>query len=122
MYVHKKIEGVPYSGPRSQRGNVAAPKIWTQKIIDQTKNLAKVNEACILNVTFLLPPDKFPKDYPFGSDLDNLLKRFLDALNETIFSEAKGKDSCVISLHASKVKVNSESDAGALLEIIPIKI
>jgi Holliday junction resolvase RusA-like endonuclease len=52
--------------------------------------------------------------------LDNLLKRFQDALNVTIFSEAKGKDSCIISLTATKVKVTSSEEAGALLEVIPI--
>jgi hypothetical protein len=52
---------------------------------------------------------------PYGSDLDNLLKRFQDALNETIFSEAKGKDSCIISLTASKIKVSSAKEAGTFI-------
>jgi hypothetical protein len=120
-YINIKISGTPFAKNKI-RGNLLGPQQWSKHIVSQTKDLPKINEACILHVTFLLPPVKFPKDYPFGSDLDNLLKRFFDALNETIFSEAKGKDSCVISLHASKVKVNSESEAGALLEIIPIKI
>jgi Holliday junction resolvase RusA-like endonuclease len=35
-------------------------------------------------------------------DLDNLLKPFLDALHSTAFSEAPGKDSCIVKLTASK--------------------
>jgi len=120
-YIQTKIKGVPYSRNKT-RGNVAAPKEWTEAIISQTRHMPKVAEACILRVTFLLPPEKFPNDFPFGPDLDNLLKRFLDALNETIFSDAKGKDSCVLSLNAMKTKVESEEDAGALLEVLPITI
>ncbi len=96
--------------------------VWTKAIIAQTKDLPKITDGCVAKITFLLPADKFPADYPFGSDLDNLVKRFFDALNETIFSDAPGKDSCVISLNVTKVKVNSEREAGALLEILPIKL
>ena len=119
-HIYTKISGIPY-GQRKARGRQDTPKQWSKQIIDQTKDLPKIKEACILKVTFLLPRDKYPKDLPYGSDLDNLLKRFQDALNETIFSEAKGKDSCIISLTATKVKVNSAKEAGALLEVIPIK-
>jgi Holliday junction resolvase RusA-like endonuclease len=120
-FISTKISGVPYARSKV-RGNALAPKQWTEAVIKQTKHLPKIKEACILKVTFLLPADKFPKDYPYGSDLDNLLKRFQDALNETIFSDAKGKDSCIISLTASKVKISSAEEAGALLEVIPVNV
>jgi len=121
MYINLKISGIPYTRDKV-RGNPLGTKQWTEAVIQQTKDLPKIKEACILKVTFLLPPDKYPNDLPYGSDLDNLLKRFQDALNETIFSEAKGKDSCIVSLTATKVKVNSTAEAGALLEIIPISV
>jgi hypothetical protein len=50
-----------------------------------------------------------------------LNKRFFDALNHTIFSEAKGKDSCVVAVEAMKVIVEDDSEAGAALEVLPIK-
>lgn len=65
-----------------------------------------------------MPPDKFPSDHPYGSDLDNLLKRFFDALNETIFSDVPGKDGCVVSLEVTKTKVAGYAEAGADLEVI----
>jgi len=120
-YICQKIKGVPYS-KHKRRGRVDAPEEWTQKIIDQTKDLPKVKKACVLNVTFLLPSDKFPTDLPYGPDLDNLLKRFLDALNKTIFSETSGKDSCIISLNVMKTKIGLESEPGALLEVLPVTI
>ena len=120
-YICKKITGIPYSRNK-MRGNVAAPKEWTSAVIEQTRDLPKVREACILRVTFLLPPDKYPKDFPFGPDLDNLLKRFCDALNETVFSATKGKDSCVVSLNVIKTRVETKDEAGALLEVLPINI
>lgn len=81
-----------------------------------------MKHACILKVTFLLPPDKFPTDFPHGADLDNLIKRLCDALNETIFKEAQGKDSCVIELTAIKTKVESKDKAGAFIKVLPIMI
>lgn len=75
-----------------------------------------------MKVTFLLPPDKFPKDFPYGPDLDNLLKRFMDALNETIFSETQGKDSCVVMLTVMKTRAASNQEAGAHLEILPVSV
>lgn len=120
-YINHKISGIPY-GRNKNRGDIEAPKKWTQAIIDQTKDLPKITEACILRVTFLLPPNKFPKDLPYGSDLDNLMKRFSDALNETIFSDTEGKDSCIIQMSIMKTKVDSEAEAGALLEVLPISI
>ena len=120
-YICQKISGVPY-GKFKKRGLVDAPEGWTQQIIDQTKLLPKVREACVLKVTFLLPPNKFPTDFPYGPDLDNLLKRFLDALNKTIFSETQGGDSCIVSLNVMKTKVDSEDMAGAILEVLPVSI
>ncbi len=119
--INVRISGVPYSRHK-HRGKVQAIKEWTQEIIDQSKNLSKIKEACIMKVTFLLPEDKFPPNFPFGPDLDNLLKRFCDALGETIFSEAPGKDSCIISLNVSKAKVESDNQSGVLLEILPINV
>jgi len=60
----------------------------------------------------------FPTDYPHGTDIDNLLKRFFDALNVTVFSEVLGRDSCVVAVEAVKVRV-TDGRTGADLEIIP---
>jgi len=120
-YVNHLIHGIPYNRMKS-RGNIDAPQTWTEAVIETTKHLPKVQEACALKVTFLLPVDKYPKDLPFGPDLDNLLKRLMDALNKTIFSEAKGHDSCVVLLHVMKVKVAKKSQAGAHIEILPVSV
>ena len=59
-------------------------------------------------------------DYPFGTDLDNLNKRFLDGLCRTVFSDARGKDSCVVAMETMKVIVDTKEEAGAHIEILPI--
>ena len=120
-YINHTIRGVPYSQAKS-RGNVAAAPAWSQAIIDQTRTLPKVKEACVLKVTFLLPPNKFPSDFPYGPDLDNLLKRLMDGLNETVFSDTQGKDSCVIHLTVMKTRVASEAQAGAHIEVLPVSV
>lgn len=114
------IKGVPYSHQKP-RGNLAAPILWSDDVKRQTANLPKIVHPCLVRITFRLPPNKFPKDHPYGSDLDNLIKRFFDALVETVFSEAPGKDGIVVSIEAVKVKVVTESEAGADLEIIEIE-
>ncbi|MDP8211765.1 MAG: RusA family crossover junction endodeoxyribonuclease [Candidatus Zapsychrus exili] len=116
-----RIKGIPYSKNKA-RGKIQATEEWTQDVTRQTEGLPKIKEACMMKVTFLLPADKFPKNFPFGPDLDNLLKRLCDALNKTIFSESPEKDSCIISLNAVKSKVNCNKDCGVNLEILPINV
>lgn len=120
-YISCKIEGTPY-GRAKRQGKVEAPAQWTEAIRKATGSLPKVKEACVMKITFLLPPDKFPTDFPCGPGLDNLLKRFLGALNETIFSEAPGKDSCVVALNAMKTRVEGDARPGALLEVMPVSL
>lgn len=117
-YINLKISGIPYAKTKT-RGYVDGPRIWTEQIIEQTKDLPNVDGPCVLRVTFLMPPDKYPKDFPFGPGIDNYLKRFQDALNQTIFKNAPGGDSCIMLLEASKVKISSNQEAGAYLEILP---
>jgi Holliday junction resolvase RusA-like endonuclease len=111
------IPGVPY-GPDKVRGNTKAPERWKAAIKQHTSNLPLVRGPCLLRVTFLLPPNKFPRDHPYGSDLDNLLKLFGDALQETVLREAPGKDGAIVSVEAAKAKVASEAESGAQFEII----
>lgn len=120
-YINHHIKGVPYCRNKS-RGNKSAADIWSEQVKLQTANLPRVQHACSVKVTFLLPPDKFPTDFPYGPDLDNLLKRFMDALNHTIFSETHGGDSCVVMLNVMKTKVTSVADAGAHLEVLPVSV
>src|SRR5712692_1637025 len=120
-YINRLIRGVPY-GHLKRRGKIEAPAAWSEMVVAQTRNLPKVKEACALKVTFLLPPDKFPADFPYGPDLDNLLKRLLDGLNQTIFSGTRGLDSSVILLSVMKTKVSSPAKAGVHVEILPIRV
>ena len=120
-YISHTIKGVPYAKSK-RRGDVKAPERWTEAVKRQTEELPKVKDACLMKVTFLLPPDKFPADLPYGSDLDNLVKRLLDALNQTVFSEAVGGDSCVVSLTVMKTRVSSREEAGVHFEILPVHV
>jgi hypothetical protein len=120
-HIRATIVGIPYARNKT-RGNLNAPKEWTNAVIQQTQGLQKITEACLLRITYLLPRSHIPADYPFGTDLDNLNKRFLDGLCKTVFSEAKGKDSCVVAMETMKVIVDSKDEAGAHIEILPIKV
>ena len=120
-YINHLIKGVPYSHNKV-RGSLGAADQWSQQVRLQSASLPRVKEAYALRVTFLLPPDKFPADFPHGPDLDNLLKRFMDALNDTVFADTPGKDSCVVMLTAMKTRVASYADAGAHLEVLPVSV
>ncbi len=117
-YINIKIKGIPYSKTKV-RGNLEGPKDWEKAIIAQTKDLPRVAGPCTMRITFLMPPDKYPADFPYGPDLDNQLKMFQDALNKTVFRDAPGGDSCIISLEVSKVRVASYEESGVHLEILP---
>lgn len=114
-----RIAGVPYTKGPMKAGRLKGLPVWTEKIVQETTGLPRITGPCSLRVTFFLPPDKFPADCPCGSDLDNLLKPFLDALGKTVFSEAPGGDSCITSLQAFKVRVDTTDNAGVALEIRP---
>lgn len=119
-YQRAFVKGVPY-GQDKARGNKAAAELWSAEVIRQTNNMKRVTHACAMNVTFLLPEDKYPSNQ-YGNDLDNLLKRLFDALGKTIFSKAPSKDSCVVVLHAIKTRVPPQRTSGAAIEILPVDV
>ena len=116
-----RVRGVPYPQTKTT-GNVSGCAEWSERIVEKTANLKKVTGPCLLRVTFKLPQGKFNETNPFGTDIDNLVKRLLDALSRTVFSEAPGKDACVVSLDATKVLALNPSEAGVDGEIIPISV
>lgn len=118
-YINCFIKGVPF-GKFKKRGDVAAPRRWAEEITRQTEALPRVRDACILKVTFLLPRQSYPRDHPYGPDLDNLLKLFLDALKESVLSEAPGQDGCVVAISIMKVPVASNKAAGVHFEVLPV--
>ena len=120
-HIRATIPGIPYAR-RKSRGNLQAPKEWTEAVIKYTATLPKITEACLLRITYLLPRSHTPTNFPYGTDLDNLNKRFLDGLCKTVFSEARGHDSCVIAMETMKVIVEPGEETGAHIEILPIRV
>ena len=115
-----RIPGVPYPHTKVT-GNVEGGKKWTATIVEKTAKFPKINGPCLVRVTFKLSRDKFHDGSPFGTDLDNLLKRFLDALGQTVFSDAPGKDACVVAIEAAKVLVLNPQESGVDGEIIEMQ-
>ena len=106
------VEGTPY--PRHKvRGDLEGPERWSAAIRRQTEHLAALSGPCRLEVEFVLPVDRFPKDHPYGTDLDNLLKRLLDALKGTVLGRAPGTDAAVVELRASKTPAGPGEKTGA---------
>jgi hypothetical protein len=115
------IRGIPF-GQDKPRRDQAGPPARSDAVVAPTSTLPKVVRPCIPRVTFLLPPNKFPDDHPFGNDLDNLLKRFCDAIKQTILSDAPGTYGPIIALEATKTRVDGPPNAGAELEIIELPV
>ena len=112
MRIDKFVKGDPY--PKHKvTGDIGAPERWFQAIVEQTAHLRKVQGPCRLEVEFVLPPDRFPADHPFGTDLDNLLKILMDSLKNTVLREAPGGDGAIIELRATKVKAKGNERTGA---------
>ncbi len=117
MSIDLFVEGIPYSQSKV-KGDKEAPAKWTEVVKKETMNCPKVKGLCSMTVVFVLPENKYPTDLPYGPDLDNLTKRLFDALNETIFSEVKGKDSSVVQLVVSKRKQMRDEPTGARIVIV----
>ncbi|SRR5258706_4677819 len=112
-----RVRGKPYPQVKAT-GNVAGIKAWSDAIVDATANHRKVKGPVLVRVTFKLSQEKFHPTNPYGTDLDNLLKRFFDALSRTVFSEAPGKDACIVAIEAAKVLVQNPNESGVDGEII----
>ena len=112
-----RVRGVPYPQVKAT-GNIAGRKVWSDSIVDATKHLRKISGPVLVRVTFKLTREKFHEANPYGTDLDNLLKRFFDALSKTVFSDAPGKDACIVAIEAAKVLVHNPSESGVDGEII----
>jgi len=54
-----------------------------------------------MKVTFLFLSDNIPMTFPYEPDLENLLNIFSDALNDTILSDVKGNESCIMEIKVS---------------------
>ena len=72
-----------------------------------------------VEVTFFYRQDQAPPDYPFGPDIDNLLKYLFDAMKDTIFKEASGGDSCITLIIARKILAQNENEIGATITFTP---
>ena len=113
------IEGIPY--PKNKpTGDKEAAKKWSEAVKEQTETLQKVEGRCSMRVEFVLHKHSYLPDCPDGPDLDNLMKRLLDALNHTVFSEVAGKDGSVVQLVVSKRKAMQNEPTGARVIIADI--
>jgi Holliday junction resolvase RusA-like endonuclease len=108
------VRGIPY-GQNKTKGRLDAPRVWTTAVVHQTKGLPQLLGPCDFDVEFILPPDKFPSDLPYGSDLDNLLKRLLDALGSTVLRDAPGRDSVIVKLSARKRPAGPSEETGPMI-------
>lgn len=89
-----------------------AAERWTEVVKQTTAALPKVVRSVHIKLSFVLPKDKYPTNHPYGPDLDNLLKRLLDALNHTVLSEVEGNDGAIVRLAASKRKARRGEQTG----------
>jgi Holliday junction resolvase RusA-like endonuclease len=116
ILISKFIHGEPLC----KKAGAARPrlKLWKAEVVQQTADLPAIEGKCIMRVTFVLTDEAFRTAPPYGPDLDNLLKPFLDALKQTILGPHG--DSCIISVQATKAREGPGQIPGALLEILPI--
>ena len=113
-----KVIDVFIQGAPCTTNNKVTRDAWKAAVRNQTSHLGGVSAACKLRVEFRLASEAYTTAPPFGSDLDNLLKPFMDALRDTVLFPHG--DACVLELHALKVKASDDGLAGAALTIEPV--
>jgi Holliday junction resolvase RusA-like endonuclease len=116
MEIKVFISGEPYCQNKT-KGNILGTKVWSQAIIEATQNFPRITSGCKAKIEFILPANKYPNDHPYGSDLDNLLKRLFDALNVTVFADVAGKDGSIVEVVATKRKSSDTDPPGVYLDI-----
>ena len=112
-----RVRGSPYS-----RSRKAGSQSWAQTVVEQTQHLPPVTGPCLLRITFQLPPDKYNDQSPYGPDIDNLVKKFVDTLKQTVLADAPGSDGCIIGLEAFKIPVSDEAEAGYVVAVYLIPV
>jgi|SRR2546421_10854165 len=112
MRVEVFVEGTPYPWHKVS-GDIEGPGRWSAAIRQQTDRLPALSGPCRLEVEFILPSDRFLGTNRYGTDLDNLLKRLLDALKSTVLRTAPGLDGAIVELRASKVPAGTDNKTGA---------
>lgn len=118
QYIRCKIDG----SPAVRRSNRSGPEAeWSENVRAATAHIPQVDGPCLLRVTFFLPANKYFGS-PYGADLDNLLKPFLDGLGKTIFRDIPGGDGCVLSLEVTKLRASVAEPAGVYFEVIPFHV
>ena len=106
------IEGTPY--PKNKvKGDLEAPKRLGECITQCTQHRQKLYGSVSRTMKFILPENYSAKCHAYEKDLDNLLKRFQDALSTTVLSEADGKDGAIVKLIASKRPAQGSEPTGA---------
>lgn len=108
-----KIKGFPYPRLSRKRGRRSGPSEWREAIIEQSKAIPFISSPCSLSVDFILDKSQCPKDYPYGPDIDNLLKPVFDAFKHTFLKD----DSFITELIASKKIGRKRDDLGMSITI-----
>ena len=115
-YLEFFVEGIPYPKDKAS-GNKQAPIEWTKSIIETTKNIPALTGPSCFEIDFFIPIEKYTLKDVYGPDLDNLVKRLLDGLSETLFSGLETKDGSIIHLKVNKKPAIGDQKAGAKVRI-----
>lgn len=117
MIYKQNIVGFPVSKFKVN-GDKNKIKEWKAAVIRQTQDsIGLLKGECKMKIVFKFHSSQYPLDLPYGPDLDNCTKSLWDALNETLFLNTKGHDSCVKQLDVSKYKYSEENKCGAVIKI-----
>lgn len=106
------IDGVPIRGDKYQ-----GLTKWKQAIINQTKDIKRIDYPCCAKIDFILQENQHPTDRPHGPDLDNLLKPLLDGLQKTILDD----DSLIYGINVTKRAKRPHEKTGAVISIKKFK-
>lgn len=73
-----------------------------------------------MEIIFFIPVEKFTLKDVYGPDIDNLVKRLLDGLNNTLFRDLETKDGSVIDLKVTKKPAIGDQKPGAKVTVFVV--
>lgn len=98
-------------------GPAHSQKPWVSRVIDATIGAPRVSGSCELDVEFAQPSDHVSWILPSETNLSNMLRVLLEALEDTVLRDALDSGGGLVAVHARSRVVRSAEEAGTRIRL-----
>ena len=92
-------------------------KPWVSRVIDAALGEPRVTEPCVLEVEFVLAPERVAWILPSETSLENMLRALLAALEDTVLRGASEEGGGLVAIHARTKVADASRPPGTRIVI-----